>query len=770
MSYLPISDVLHPSQRSDLYEKLMLYCDQNSILFVDSKFPPEKKSLVSNSSNTDYQGQFDAIAWKRSTELFGEGQFKMYQGISPCDIRQGALGNCYFLCSLSSLAEQPDLIKRLFVSQDVNEYGAYAVWLNVNGAWKMFILDDYFPSSNDNGPFELAFSKTDHKELWVILLEKAYAKAYGSYWDIIGGDPVHALRDLTGAPYDRIENLKDQDTAWERLKSYNVQNFIITCFTKSTKRTEEKIEIGIVSGHAYSILDLREIVDSQGQLRRIVQLRNPWGSFEWKGDFSDNSPLWTPTARQDLNVQISDDGIFWMPFSQMPEFFEGIGILKTQPGYVGNSVYVQRSKFVDLHVVRLTVRSKTNISLSIDQTDTRLIDKEDYSYSYFRITVGRIQGKETIEFVDSLTSSERNIFLENELAPGDYIILIEPYWANSFAKSFNVGSYSESYVELEILNAERALYRKAEYLIWKNYITVHKDKLQFSSTRVAKDGTNKVKIDCYKVQDDKYANIIHGFYNQSTNIAVHTTYNYAKLVGFMPVARTYSLNVTELITNMQDNDVIVFNMDPRSEQFSMAYKATAEELLLENVPNDSTAVSMLNSLGGIQPTVIKKETANVTSRIQKAQEIEENDRKNKDIEQIRKKQQELASKKVEAAKKKREAEEEKAHKLAQRPRPNNVKGQNNIKPKSPIAVQSTPFQMQGTIQRSLTPTNSRPQIKTEASPIRSSTPQINAQGNPLVFANAWSKQANNSEEANGYYFYDSAKPIRPAKKDNCFIF
>ena len=60
----------------------------------------------------------------------------------------------------------------------------------------------------------MAFSKTDENELWVILLEKAYAKAYGSYWEIVGGDPVHALRDLTGAPYDRIEDFSNLDSAW----------------------------------------------------------------------------------------------------------------------------------------------------------------------------------------------------------------------------------------------------------------------------------------------------------------------------------------------------------------------------------------------------------------------------------------------------------------------------------------------------------------------------------------------------------------------------
>ena len=124
------------------------------------------------------------------------------------------MGNCYFLCALSSLAEYPSLIERLFDNAEVNENGIHAVWLNINGVWQRIVLDEYFPVVQRNGKYELAFSKTDQNELWVILLEKAYAKAYGSYWEIVGGDPVHALRDLTGAPYDRIEDFNDMDSAW----------------------------------------------------------------------------------------------------------------------------------------------------------------------------------------------------------------------------------------------------------------------------------------------------------------------------------------------------------------------------------------------------------------------------------------------------------------------------------------------------------------------------------------------------------------------------
>jgi hypothetical protein len=45
----------------------------------------------------------------------------------------------------------------------------------------------------------------------------------------------------------------------------------------------DKTSLGIVKGHAYSLLDVIEIDGN-----RLVQLRNPWGNdAEWKGDWGD---------------------------------------------------------------------------------------------------------------------------------------------------------------------------------------------------------------------------------------------------------------------------------------------------------------------------------------------------------------------------------------------------------------------------------------------------------------------------------------------------
>ena len=68
----------------------------------------------------------------------------------------------------------------------------------------MNVFDDYFPClSKNSGP---AFSRGNGSELWVLLLEKAYAKAYGCYQNIEVGNTPTSLRDLTGAPYSQIKH------------------------------------------------------------------------------------------------------------------------------------------------------------------------------------------------------------------------------------------------------------------------------------------------------------------------------------------------------------------------------------------------------------------------------------------------------------------------------------------------------------------------------------------------------------------------------------
>lgn len=76
---------------------------------------------------------------------------------------------------------------------------------------------------------------------------------------------------------------------------------------------EEKTAAGIVSGHAYSLVSVNEF-QHEGQRVRLIKLRNPWGSGEWKGDWSDSSAKWTEELRQKLGCKVEDDGDFFIPY------------------------------------------------------------------------------------------------------------------------------------------------------------------------------------------------------------------------------------------------------------------------------------------------------------------------------------------------------------------------------------------------------------------------------------------------------------------------
>ena len=63
------------------------------------------------------------------------------------------------------------------------------------------MVDDYFPFNEKKNDWAFSRSSSE-KEIWVLLLEKAWAKVNGSYQRIEGGTTGEALPALTGAPSD----------------------------------------------------------------------------------------------------------------------------------------------------------------------------------------------------------------------------------------------------------------------------------------------------------------------------------------------------------------------------------------------------------------------------------------------------------------------------------------------------------------------------------------------------------------------------------------
>ncbi len=91
---------------------------------------------------------------------------------------------------------------KLFITSKINDWGIYGVKICKNGEWKEVVVDDQFPCFQG----EPAFSKAHGDELWVLLLEKAWAKIHGSYERIEAGFAENVLRDLTGAPCEVVHS------------------------------------------------------------------------------------------------------------------------------------------------------------------------------------------------------------------------------------------------------------------------------------------------------------------------------------------------------------------------------------------------------------------------------------------------------------------------------------------------------------------------------------------------------------------------------------
>jgi calpain-15 len=100
------------------------------------------------------------------------------------------------LASISALAEFPDRVENLFYiekgADQVNASGIYAIFMFINGIKQVVIIDDQFPCLCVGGEVRPAFASSNDAELWVMLLEKAWAKLIGSYKRTEGGVPFWA--------------------------------------------------------------------------------------------------------------------------------------------------------------------------------------------------------------------------------------------------------------------------------------------------------------------------------------------------------------------------------------------------------------------------------------------------------------------------------------------------------------------------------------------------------------------------------------------------
>jgi hypothetical protein len=399
-------------------------------------------------------GRFAHLVW----HAFGPPHCVLWRKqISPSQVRQGSVGNCWFLSALAVVAEKKYLVRQLLPHESLNESNCYQINLCLDGKWTLVIVDSSLPVVFDEDSHtsmkktklkggvavaELgnlvaspAFAAVPDGQLWPALVEKAYAKAHGSYAQLSGGFIAEALSDMTGAPTETIifGSRVDLDELWARLMSFAEAGFLMGV---ATCRGGE----GLVGNHAYSVLDLFEFHDSlvgaqqkvtdffrtsaspaKKKLKsagpaqadeeedevqlvsvqsgatatadrtsiRLVRIRNPWGTREWKGEWSASSEKWTTALRKRLGDQSysTGDGTFFMSFADMLEKFHHMDVAKCREGWHHTFAdgFFQRERLRSLtssvQVYRIRPQGRTWAFISLIQPKKRANTKSQYWYA-----------------------------------------------------------------------------------------------------------------------------------------------------------------------------------------------------------------------------------------------------------------------------------------------------------------------------------------------------------------------------------------------------
>ncbi len=265
---------------------------------------------------------------------------------------QGAVGDCYLIAALASVAwARPYIIVQRNRATDAAHGFVDEIEFYEGGQVSSVEVSERLPLNTPGNTFIYCRS-SDPGEIWPAVYEKAFAK-----WRthdkgdepnipaIAGGDPVAATATISGlTPYYYGTAAMTDTAIWQAVRgnSLSMKTFnpmVAWTYAKSDPAVgRDYASANLVANHAYSILGWAYI-NSQ----MYLVLRNPWGSTEatlnvangtwvaWDAPYSGAAGSYPTSYGRGFWRSIplaNNDGVFALRADTFKTYFAGFGVCK----------------------------------------------------------------------------------------------------------------------------------------------------------------------------------------------------------------------------------------------------------------------------------------------------------------------------------------------------------------------------------------------------------------------------------------------------------
>ena len=385
----------------------------------------KKKLLLSQFALSQKDGRY---SWAKLSEVKDTSKLNVLRDSKSLkdDVIQGELGDCYFLSTLYSLAENPQNIKKMVKNGKASD-DSFEANIYIHGEPVTIVVDDSFPVANAS---KIAFAGINENSgnIWPLILEKAWAKCNKSYEDIIPGNSADAFQFLTPAPYDTYYHTQEIGaTLFKTIQDANKENYIILADITETKNTnlDTLSKLGLITNHAYSVIGTAVLKKPNGNEIQLLKMKNMWGTNEWIGDWSDQSLKWTQEFKKAVGLQNKEDGVFWMSYDDYLQFYTTTHIAQVHSEYFYNVLKLKNRN--PQNICRIKVDRTGSGYFMVNLKNTRIYNNlkdANYSNPFCSIIVIR-KNEDNFEYIGSDSGKKDRFYIPcPEMEKGIYYVSV----------------------------------------------------------------------------------------------------------------------------------------------------------------------------------------------------------------------------------------------------------------------------------------------------------------------------------------------------------